>query len=85
MRQDLASIVCCPVHKSKLRLEVKKQEGDDILEGTLTCGTCRFAYPIQQGIPNLLPPEYHADEVKAAKPKTSPKPASAKATKKGKA
>lgn len=66
MRKDLVQIVCCPVHKTSLKLTVEKADDHgDILEGTLRCATCRFDYPIEQGIPNLLPPEYHVDEVKA--------------------
>ena len=74
MRKDLVEIVCCPVHKTPLALTVKEQDPHgDILEGTLRCATCRFDYPIEEGIPNLLPPEYHVDGVKekaakAAKP-----------------
>jgi len=68
MRKDLVQIVCCPVHKSALKLTVEKQdEHGDVLEGTLRCSACRFDYPIEGGIPNLLPPEYHVDEVKAKK------------------
>jgi uncharacterized protein len=68
MRKDLVQIVCCPVHKTALKLTVEKADDHgDILEGTLRCATCKFDYPIEQGIPNLLPPEYHVDEVKAKK------------------
>jgi uncharacterized protein len=80
MRKDLVEIVCCPVHKTPLKLTVgKKDEHDDIVEGSLRCATCRFDYPIEEGIPNLLPPEYHVDGVKEKKA-TPAKPA-----KKGKA
>lgn len=65
MRKELADIVCCPVHKTALELTVRRRdEHEDILEGTLRCGKCRFDYPISEGIPNLLPPEYHVDEVR---------------------
>jgi uncharacterized protein YbaR (Trm112 family) len=68
MRKDLLAIVCCPVHKTVLEAHVVRQdEAGDILEGTLTCARCRFAYPIEDGIPNLLPPEYHLDQVKGPK------------------
>lgn len=70
MRKDLVEIVCCPVHKTPLKLAARKtDEHGDILEGSLRCATCKFDYPIEEGIPNLLPPEYHLDEVKAAKAK----------------
>ena len=75
MRKDLVEIVCCPVHKTPLKLTVKEQDSHgDIVEGTLRCATCKFDYPIEEGIPNLLPPEYHVDGVKAAKPKVAAKP-----------
>ncbi len=68
MRKDLIAIVCCPVHKSPLDLSVKRaDEHGDILEGKLHCNRCKFDYPIEEGIPNLLPPEYHVDQVKAKK------------------
>lgn len=79
MRKDLVQIVCCPVHKSPLKLTATKSDDHgDILEGSLRCTTCKFDYPIEQGIPNLLPPEYHVDEVKARKP--APTPPAAKPT-----
>lgn len=65
MRKDLVEIVCCPVHKTPLTLTVEEQDAHgDIVEGTLRCKECRFDYPIEEGIPNLLPPEYHVDGVK---------------------
>lgn len=64
MKRDLMEILCCPVHKSDLVLTVKQEEKDEVLEGTLRCAECRFDYPIEGGIPNLLPPEMH--EKKAA-------------------
>ncbi|MES2154247.1 MAG: methytransferase partner Trm112 [bacterium] len=70
MRKDLVTIVCCPVHKSPLELTVKKSDDHgDVQEGTLRCKRCNFDYPIEDGIPNLLPPEYHLDEVKEKAPK----------------
>jgi uncharacterized protein YbaR (Trm112 family) len=70
MRKDLAKIVCCPVHKTPLELRnARDDEHGDIAEGVLRCAKCNFDYPIEQGIPNLLPPEYHVDQVREAKGK----------------
>ena len=52
-------ILCCPVCKTDLELTVTKQEANEIIEGTLLCKNCETPYPIEEGIPNLLPPEYH--------------------------
>jgi uncharacterized protein len=69
MRKDLAQIVCCPVHRTPLELKAKRRdEAGDVLEGSLRCAKCDFDYPIEEGIPNLLPPSYHVDEVKEARP-----------------
>ena len=54
-------ILCCPNDKADLTLAVTKEEGGEILEGTLTCTQCHHAYPIEDGIPNLLPPEVLED------------------------
>ena len=57
MRKDLMDILACPVCKSPLELRVQRKEGDDVIEGSLFCGKCDENYPIEDAIPNLLPPE----------------------------
>lgn len=80
MRKDLVEIVCCPVHKTPLKLTVgKEDEHGDIVHGSLRCTECRFDYPIEEGIPNLLPPEYHVDGVKEKKAKPAASAAKGKA------
>ena len=51
-------ILVCPVCKGELTLTVaERAEDGDIMAGTLRCAACPFDYPIEDGIPNLLPPE----------------------------
>lgn len=57
MRPDLLEILCCPLCRGDLTLERRKTEGEEIVEGTLHCAACRVDYPIDDGIPNLLPPD----------------------------
>jgi uncharacterized protein len=57
MRQDLVDILACPVCKGPLTLTVDTLEGEDVISGTLHCAACNEDYPIEDGIPNLLPPE----------------------------
>ncbi|WP_436935201.1 methytransferase partner Trm112 [Halovenus marina] len=57
MKEDLMDILCCPLDKHDLELDVEQQEGEEILTGTLTCTECGEQYPIEDGIPNLLPPD----------------------------
>lgn len=56
MRRKLMDILVCPECKGELSLKVKVEEGDEIVEGSLTCRACNLTYPIQDTIPNMLPP-----------------------------
>ena len=55
MKEDLLDILRCPVCRGDLTLVARRREGNEIVEGTLTCGKCRVEYPIDDGIPDLLP------------------------------
>ena len=50
-------ILCCPMDKHELDLEVDREEDGEVLDGTLVCTECGERYPIEDGIPNLLPPD----------------------------
>lgn len=69
MRHDLLDILACPLCKGALTLSATREEGPEVLDGTLTCATCGETYPVQDGIPNLLPPDLRrAMEAEAARP-----------------
>ncbi|MHC1635320.1 MAG: methytransferase partner Trm112 [Candidatus Methanospirareceae archaeon] len=55
MKRDLMKILACPECKGELELRVEKEEGEEIIEGSLYCKRCDEHYPIEEGIPNLLP------------------------------
>ncbi len=57
MRKDMMDILACPVCKGPLTLTVTKEDGDEVVEGSLHCARCDETYPIQDSIPNLLPPD----------------------------
>lgn len=50
-------ILACPVCKGDLMLAVKEENEHEITSGTLYCTKCEEYYPIENGIPNLLPPD----------------------------
>jgi uncharacterized protein YbaR (Trm112 family) len=56
MKKDLMDILCCPVCKGDLKLTVTKEGEGEIIDGSLYCAKCNETYPIEDGIPNLLPP-----------------------------
>jgi uncharacterized protein YbaR (Trm112 family) len=57
MRKKLLDILACPICKGDLKLEVFEEEGDEIISGKLICTKCGTEYPIEDGIPNMLPPD----------------------------
>lgn len=57
MRKDLVEILACPLCKSPLELSVQEEIEDEVISGQLTCSKCSEKYPIEDRIPNLLPPE----------------------------
>lgn len=57
MKRDLMDILCCPICKGDLILESAQENDKEIVKGTLFCEKCNERYPINDGIPNMLPPE----------------------------
>ena len=57
MKRSLMDILVCPMCKGELKLTVDKEEGEEIITGSLHCEKCKVDYPIEESIPNLLPPE----------------------------
>ena len=56
MKKDLLNILACPVCKGPLDLRATREDNDNIIEGALLCEQCSQDYPIEDSIPNLLPP-----------------------------
>ena len=67
MRRDLLPMLCCPVCRGNLALRVEREDAGDIVSGSLECPACPAIYPIEDGIPNLLPTE-ERDESPGTKP-----------------
>lgn len=57
MRRELMEILVCPLCRSELSLSVTEERDDEIVEGSLKCQSCDEIYPIEDTIPNMLPPE----------------------------
>ena len=57
MRKDLVEILVCPMDKAPLTLTVEEEAGDEVIRGYLACAKCSERYPIEDRIPNLLPPD----------------------------
>ena len=57
MKKELMEILACPVCKGDLELRVTTEADKDVVEGSLDCAQCDETYPIEDSIPNLLPPQ----------------------------
>ena len=61
MKTDMMEVLACPMCKTGLTLHIADQDGDEITAGTLTCQECGEAFPVEDGVPNLLPVEYRVE------------------------
>ena len=66
MRRRLLEWLACPACQGAIALSRAVPEADDIREGELACGACGARYPIERGIPRLLPPALAAEAVATA-------------------
>ena len=57
MKKELTDILVCPVCKGELQLSVEEENETEIVTGSLYCAKCDVFYPIEDMIPNLLPPD----------------------------
>ncbi len=57
MHQAFLRRLCCCRCRGDLALEARRREGQEILEGTLTCRSCSAAYPITNGVPRFVLPD----------------------------
>ncbi len=57
MKKDLMEILACPLCKGSLELSIEEEDEKEIVKGSLYCSRCSISYPIEDTIPNLLPPE----------------------------
>ena len=56
MRRQLMDILVCPQCRSELALTVDEERDGEIIAGRLQCQACGEIYPIEDAIPNMLPP-----------------------------
>lgn len=58
MKKELMDILACPVCKGDLELSIEEEDDKgEVVKGILYCQKCDERYPIEDSIPNLLPPE----------------------------
>ena len=58
MRRELVERLVCPVTREPLELNVEREDDDgEVISGWLYSPALDFRYPIEDGIPNLLPPD----------------------------
>ena len=56
MKKSLMEILACPMCKGSLELKVNEERDNEVIKGSLACSRCNETYPIEDSIPNLLPP-----------------------------
>jgi uncharacterized protein YbaR (Trm112 family) len=56
MKKHVLEIIACPECKGDLQLKISEEENEEVITGEFHCPNCYKSYPIQEGIPNMLPP-----------------------------
>ena len=57
MKKKLMDILACPMCKyHPLELSIEKENDKEVLAGNIRCPKCEVDFPIEDGIPNMLPP-----------------------------
>ncbi|HLN97687.1 MAG TPA: methyltransferase domain-containing protein [Pyrinomonadaceae bacterium] len=66
MKHKLINYLRCPSCAGSILLAaVNRSEGDEIMEGQLTCDSCASAFPIVRGIPRFAMPDEVAADIAA--------------------
>jgi uncharacterized protein YbaR (Trm112 family) len=60
MKPKIMDILACPVCKGPLQLSITEEKDGEVITGSLFCAKCDHTYPINDSIPNLLPPDYES-------------------------
>ena len=55
MKESLLQYLRCPDCRAPFELKVQKGSADEIVSGRLQCRNCESTYPIEKGIPRILP------------------------------
>lgn len=55
MRKELIDILCCPICKGDIIIDIEQENDKEILKGEFFCNNCNEHYPIDDGIPNMIP------------------------------
>lgn len=62
MKSRLLPILVCPACRKDLALtETRSRQGDEIVEGMLSCGSCKETYPIRKGVPRFVRSDDYVD------------------------
>ncbi len=67
MHLRLLNFLVCPCCKGDLTFSLSKEESGQVLEGRLECSQCAVAFPIVDGIPNMIPGSLTEDKQKTSR------------------
>jgi SAM-dependent methyltransferase len=60
MKRAALDFLACPGCHHALDLDVREEQGAEVVEGTLGCAGCDRAYPIRRGVPRFVATEEYA-------------------------
>ncbi|WP_447860111.1 hypothetical protein [Nitrospira calida] len=61
MRREIVDLLRCPASGSRLKVEARETQGEEIVSGFLIAEDTGQRYPIVAGIPRFVPPGSYAE------------------------
>ena len=56
MKRDIVDMLACPICNGDMSVTINNGDQHEVLDGILHCPACDIDYPIEEGIPLLIPP-----------------------------
>lgn len=57
MKESTIEIICCPLCKGELKLQIETKNNENIVKGSMACNNCTNKYLIRDGIPRMYKPD----------------------------
>ncbi len=64
MRAEFVELLCCPSCGGSLAIHPEAENEGHVMEGSLRCAGCQATYPIERGVPRLLPDDRNRSAVR---------------------
>jgi SAM-dependent methyltransferase len=66
MKERLLEYLACPTCQGHLEMDIRRRDGEEVMEARLGCTACGRGYQVDGGIPRLLPSDLSSEKKETA-------------------